>query len=315
MPPELHSTPTPTEPNGFERRTWSTVALRVLLLSALLLAAPPFSGAAPRGLHGNNFFSNCYFSHTAPDDPIVHPRQPGRSHVHTFFGNTTTNASSTLSSLLKGKTTCRTAGDTAAYWVPTLYDHGREVRPSKAQLYYVVRGYHQMSPFPPGLRVVAGNAAATSPQGEEVTYWSCGASGITARIGPRPSKCGVLSARFHGVAQRCATCPKLKNFMIRKKTWVELHVNFPDCWDGRHLDSADHRSHMAYSRDYVCPASHPVKVPLIRLNIRYSLLDGRGVVLSSGGQLSAHADFFNAWDERALARLIDACFHDRPCNR
>jgi hypothetical protein len=291
-------------------------ALRVLVISSALLAAPSVSGAAaPRGLHGNNFFSNCLFSHMAPDDPIVFPRQPGKSHAHTFFGNTRTNATSTLASLLKGRTTCRTKGDTAAYWIPTPYDHGREVRPSKAQLYYVLRGYEQMHPFPSGLRVIAGNSHATTAQDEQIVYWSCDAAGVKAKIGPRPSKCGVLAARFHGVVQTCPTCPKRKNFMVRRKTWVELHINFPDCWDGKHLDRPDHHSHMAYSRNYVCPASHPVKVPLLRMNIRYPLVDGRGIELASGSPLTAHGDFFNAWEQKALAKLVDACFHDRPCNR
>lgn len=37
---------------------------------------------------------------------------------------------------------------------------------------------------------------------------------------------------------------------------------FPSCWDGVNLDSADHKSHMAYPiQNYNsgdCPASHPV---------------------------------------------------------
>lgn len=48
--------------------------------------------------------------------------------------------------------------------------------------------------------------------------------------------------------------------------------------------------------------------------IRYPLTDGRAVTLSSGGQVTGHADFFNAWDERALEALVETCFHDRPCN-
>jgi hypothetical protein len=101
----------------------------------------------------------------------------------------------------------------------------------------------------------------------------------------------------------------------RVPTYLELHVNFPDCWDGRRLDSPDHQSHMAHSREYVCPASHPVKVPLVRAMIRYPLSDGRDVALASGGQLTGHADFVNAWDQRAFERLVDDCFHDRPCNQ
>ena len=71
---------------------------------------------------------------------------------------------------------------------------------------------------------------------------------------------------------------------------------------------------MAYGLDCVCPASHPVKVPLIRLNIRYPISDTTGITVASGTEFSGHADFFNAWDERTLARIVDACFHDRPCN-
>jgi hypothetical protein len=55
-------------------------------------------------------------------------------------------------------------------------------------------------------------------------------------------------------------------------------------------------------------------VPLIRLMVRYPTTGGPGVELASGGQFSGHADFFNGWDERALARLVETCFHDRPCD-
>jgi hypothetical protein len=269
------------------------------------------SGGEP-GLHGNNFFSNCRFSHTADDDPIVYPGQPGRSHSHTFFGNDSTSAASTVASLRKAGTTCTPRADTAAYWVPTLYQHGHEIRPAKAQLYYVLRGYEELRPFPPGLRIVAGDAHAAHAQSTRLTFWACG--GRAARTIPSstvPASCGVIAA--HGVLIRPGQSkPAVAHW--RTKTYLELHVNFPDCWDGRHLDAPDHHSHMAYSRDYVCPRSHPVKVPLIRLMIRYPIDRGRGVSLSSGGQYSAHADFFNAWDQRAFDTLVSDCFHDRPCN-
>ena len=130
-----------------------------------------------------------------------------------------------------------------------------------------------------------------------------------------PRHCPVINARFKVRTRKCPSCPLVETVLeSRVKTFLELHVNFPDCWDGKHLDSPDHQSHMAHSRDYVCPASHPVKVPLIRLNVRYPIVDGRDVLLASGGQLTGHADFFNAWNERALRRLVDDCFHDRPCN-
>jgi uncharacterized protein DUF1996 len=281
-----------------------------------LVRAGHTSSMRPK-LHGNNFFANCKFSHTNQDDPIVFPGQPGKSHPHTFFGNASTDAFSTLESLRGKRTTCKPAADHAAYWVPTLFQNGNEVRPYKGQFYYNLRGYRQMHAFPAGLKIVAVDAHATRPQPMDVVWWQCG-GGAGVKTKPSsavPARCPVVHATFRVKEKRCPTCP-LTAAVHRAniQTHLELHVNFPDCWDGKHLDSPDHHSHMAYSANYVCPASHPVKVPLIRLDIRYPTTDNRGVTLASGGQLTGHADFFNAWDEHALVRLVDQCFHDRPCN-
>src|SRR5437867_4353638 len=105
---------------------------RVALLGlALAAVTAPLASAANGGgpsLRGSNFYSNCPFSHASMDDPIVYPGQPGRSHAHTFFGNRSTNAASTRASLLRATTTCKPRADKAAYWVPTLFQNGREVR-------------------------------------------------------------------------------------------------------------------------------------------------------------------------------------------
>jgi Domain of unknown function (DUF1996) len=294
------------------------VRLRLLagcIAVALLVGAVPADAGEGR-LHGNNFFANCRFSHTSNDDPIVFPNQPGRSHNHTFFGNRSTDAASTPASLRVGRTTCKPTADRAAYWVPTLFQDGREVRPAKGQFYYNLRGYDRMRAFPAGLRMVAGDQHARHPQPTRVVYWACGGgAGVrTAASTAVPERCPVLRATFKIFREGCRPCRPVGERTARVQTFLELHVNYPDCWDGVHLDSPDHRSHMAHSRDYVCPPSHPVKVPLIRLMIRYPLTDGSGVTLASGGQLTGHADFVNAWDQRVLERLVDECFHDRPCD-
>lgn len=92
-------------------------------------------------------------------------------------------------------------------------------------------------------------------------------------------------------------------------TDLRLHVTFPSCWDGRRVDSADHQSHMAYAMRGRCPSTHPVAVPAISLIFRYPIAGGAGVSLTSGGQYSAHADFFNAWRQPALASLVDGCLN------
>jgi hypothetical protein len=134
-----------------------------------------------------------------------------------------------------------------------------------------------------------------------VAYWACGARG------------GVRSAPKADVPTCKPVTTRVQGRPRAAQTFLELHVNFPDCWDGRRFDSSDHQSHMAHSTNYVCPRSHAVKVPLVRLNVQYPTTGGRDVHLSSGGRFSGHADFFNAWDQAALTLLVNECFRDR-CN-
>ena len=61
--------------------------LFTLVLAAAVVGLAASAAASPAKLHGNNFWSNCRFSHTANDDPIVVPRLPGRSHPHTRDAN------------------------------------------------------------------------------------------------------------------------------------------------------------------------------------------------------------------------------------
>jgi hypothetical protein len=82
------------------------------------------------------FASRCAHSHAAADDPIVFPGEQGAAHLHEFFGATTTAFDSTPESLRASDTSCITAGDTAAYWVPALYDGDRRVVPFAATAYY-----------------------------------------------------------------------------------------------------------------------------------------------------------------------------------
>jgi Domain of unknown function (DUF1996) len=265
---------------------------RWLILSLLALAAVPSAAAAPTATdsrsgdrafapfhRGPGYFAvACGFSHRNRDDPIVYPREPGFSHDHTYFGNTSTNAFSTPASLrAAGRTTCRIPADTAAYWAPTLFVRGRAVEPLGAVVYYFRRTFGRVEPFPAGLKVIAGNAAAESPQSRRVTYWSCGGRGAFSSL---------------------PMCRGSRHSSLR------LTVNFPNCWDGRRLDSGDHKSHLAYSSRGRCPSSHPRSVPALSVVVYYGVAGGPNAELSSGGDFSGHADFVNGWDQRTLAAFV-----------
>jgi hypothetical protein len=257
-------------------------ALAIVVVAQGAAAAPERGAAAShRGGGGGYFAVVCGFSHRNRDDPIVFPRRPGLSHDHTYFGARSTDAFSTPASLREeGRTTCRLQADTAAYWAPTLLVGGQAVEPLAMVAFYVRRTFDEVDPFPAGLKIIAGDATAQAAQSSRVTFWSC-----AVRRAERSST--------------IPTCPGARFGGLR------LHVNFANCWNGRNLDSVNHKSHMAYSTEGACPSSHPVEVPALSVVIYYGVSGGPNSALSSGGQFSAHEDFVNAWDQATLARLVD----------
>ena len=83
----------------------------------------------------------CTAGQVLPDDPIVYPGQPGKSHLHQFYGNDAANASSTYASLrASGGSTCNKgpfAANRSAYWMPAMLDaSGEVVKPQFVAIYY-----------------------------------------------------------------------------------------------------------------------------------------------------------------------------------
>ncbi|MCB1001539.1 MAG: DUF1996 domain-containing protein [Acidimicrobiales bacterium] len=246
--------------------------------------APDRVIAGPQGAVAQ-FVVECGFSHAAFDDPIVHPGEPGASHLHVFFGNDGTDAFSTVESLAGGGTTCNQSLDLASYWAPALIRDGVVQTPVKSVAYYragIDVAPATVEPYPYGLRMVAGDMHATDAQPLAVVAWTCGAGSLREAVPP--------------------ACPAERN--------LRLLVTFPDCWNGVDLDSDDHVSHVAYSHRGACPSTHPVPVPQLQFSVEYPVTGSiDGLELSSGGLLTGHADFYNAWDEARLAREVRNCLH------
>ena len=143
-----------------------------------------------------------------------------------------------------------------------------------------------MVAFPAGLRVIAGDSKATGPQSLDAVSWGCGAdSGIERQQAP-------------------PTCPS--GHALRAT------IRFPDCWNGNDLDSADHKSHLAYAvprrgGGRVCDPAHPIAVPKLTMVVTYPVAGGPGISLASGPAYTEHADFFNAWDQPTLDQLVMRC--------
>lgn len=246
------------------------------------LPSNPERWTGPQGRTGQ-FVVGCDYSHSGPNDPIVHFGMEGMSHQHDFYGSVGTDQASTPEAMAEDDTTCDKKVDDAAYWQPALYDHDEVVEPMDLHAYYrAAPGVDpaDVEPFPFGLALIAGDQTATEPQAGDATGWTCG---TRTHLSDDPPVCPA-SAPLH------------------------LVLTFQDCWDGEYLDSEDHQSHATYSSDGECPATHPVHIPQLTASIRFPIWgDGHDLKLASGNIYSAHGDFLNAWDPEGLQREIDGC--------
>jgi uncharacterized protein DUF1996 len=233
---------------------------------------------------GPYYVIGCGFSHRSNDDPIMWPNQPGKSHNHTFLGNRTTDASTTPADLRGGPTSCGDDGDASAYWVPTLFDGSTPIRPLVALAYYVKRTFEPIHILPANLRMLAGDPMATRRQATTNVWWTCGGVGATGKS---------------AVPRACTGGRPL-----------QMRVDFPNCWNGDAVDSADHKRHMAYSVAGRCPASHPVPMPAIVLIVLYPPVSANA--RPSAGRFAVHADFMNGWDANVLGGQVAALNRSRP---
>lgn len=256
----------------------------------LLIAAVACTAllSLPTTAAANTFFVTCASSHVANDDPIVFPGEPGASHLHEFFGARSTDARSTTASLARSRTTCAHRRDTAAYWTPVLEVRGVQVR-GVMRAYYQRAGKSRAAAPPRGLRVVAGDMHAETPQAGSVTTWQC---------------VGLGRTRQYRIVPACRRGERLS-------AWVK----FPDCWDGRRLDSIDHRSHLAYNRRGRCPRSHPVGIMRVATLVTWPVRPRRAALVRLGGGMLAatgmHGDFWNAWHQPTLNQLRWDCIELR----
>jgi Domain of unknown function (DUF1996) len=245
----------------------------------------------------------------ANDDPLVFPNQPGAAHHHTFYGNTSINYASDLNTLsITGNSTCDGGiMNRTAYWAPSLIDttSGAPKTPQLAIFYYKA-GYIVPSNLivapPKGLKMIAGNSKAVVPANDGVAQFTC----------------IVPSGTFQGWKTSIPNCNVGET--------MQVHIDFPQCWDGLNLDSPNHKDHMAYSgNDYPtankCPASHPIAIPEISVSFNYLItqkgeaanwrLSSDNYAATSPGGYSSHADWVNGWDEAYMKGIVTNCINKK----
>ncbi len=263
----------------------------------------------------------CKPSHLSYDDPIVYPGQKGRAHLHMFFGNTLADANSDYTALrTTGESTCNNALNRSAYWIPALLNgRGQVVQPDHISIYY--KRWPKSHPY----CQVSGTQCITLPRGLRYIFGRTmdGKGGMNAYFACDSQ--GVVSKHMATLVEAAAICP------VGARIGAVLIS--PSCWDGKHLDSPDHRSHMAdiyydpSNGQPRCPTTHPYRVPTFTLGAWFTVdetLDRSGnpspdlqtwyfssdrmkgmPALTSGSTL--HADWYGAWDDSILQTWIDHC--------
>ncbi|PPD57203.1 MAG: hypothetical protein CTY10_00230 [Methylotenera sp.] len=262
---------------------------------------------------GGEFRIGCTVSHMSNDDPIVYPNQKGAAHHHTFFGNTSLDYKSNLNTLSStGNSTCQGGiANRSAYWIPSMIDTSTNtpIVPDETGFYYKhgsIDGSLIQAP-PKGLRMIAGNAKATT-EAESGYRFSC-LPGPNSTRKDWPWKAGIPKG---------ADCAPGDTLVFS--------ISFPQCWDGKNLDSPNHKDHMAFPShrtdklpDFYCPASHPVPIPHITVNVNFKITQASSTAnwrlasdnysTSLPGGFSGHSDWVNGWDETVMAGIIKNCIN------
>lgn len=244
-------------------------------------------------------------------DPIVYPGKPNISHLHTFLGAYGINEASNGASLLAaGNSGCRGGrSNSSSYWFPSMIDTatGLPIPPTLESDIYYKAGYavssKSIKPLPVGLRLIAGDASGNPSKPSAAVGYSCMGASTTGWMKSIPD----------------CKAPGL----------LTMEIIFPQCWDGKSLDSPDHKSHMTNpiagpGNDWgngkqVCPASHPVAVPQIAYQIRYDVkvsgetkkwrLASDNYDASQPAGYSGHADYIMAWDVEVMNTWVTKCLN------
>jgi hypothetical protein len=291
----------------------------------------------------------CSHTNLKYDDPTVYWGQPGKSHLHDQTGNRNWNAFSTYENLRAGGgSDCNNvaaadkddsklthAANRTPYWQPgmlilvngvwnvlnldwTQYYYKRRpltdpVESDPANPQYMGKAV----PLPNGLKFVFGMDFATGKSDGSHVYFSCqkGAAGG-----------GGAPVNYEMDLKSAATCAAsaLGNSLV-------VRAAAPDCWDGKYLDTPDHRAHMGFagygSWGYrKCDAAHPFVIPSFSYIASYTILPGDDIssIHFASDEMdptkpagwSFHVDYGPAaWDPKVWQMIEDGCLNsDMSCN-
>jgi hypothetical protein len=174
---------------------------------------------------------------------------------------------------------------------------GGIVRPANVLIEYRGNPAGKVVPMPKFLRELTGDAKPTSrgPANARAT-WTC--SGFGDRLSDKYPICPAGSL-------------------------VQRVQDFPGCWDGKNVDSANHRSHVAFGdkKTGACPAGF-VAIPQLRITISYNIprdvqVKGQYALDSfpeeNHNPFSDHNDYINVNSAQTMQRIATCINKGKVC--
>ncbi|MCS0602649.1 DUF1996 domain-containing protein [Streptomyces sp. LP11] len=282
---------------------------------------PPRQAGASRG----TFASDCGVNAGGlfnSDNVIVAPGvSNGAHHFHDYVGNQGDNAFASDEDLAAADTSCVDQGDKSTYYWPVLRvqdgtrerdagapgggtegNAGRIVTPKQVTLTFVGNPREKVAAMPRLLRIITGDAKAlVNGPGNANASWSC--TGFEDRQ----------------LKDKYPLCPQGSD--------VVRTFRFQSCWDGRNTDSANHRTHVAFTDpDGSCPAGFRA-IPQLVQRIVY---DVRAPSVQDGGRtvplfavdsfpeqlhkpVTDHGDFIDVFDDSLMREMVDCINSGRTC--
>ncbi|KAK4183224.1 hypothetical protein QBC35DRAFT_443732 [Podospora australis] len=276
-------------------------------------------------------------------DPLVNPGANPSSHMHQIVGGDAFSELMPTADIAKlsSCTTCHFLEDFSNYWTANLYFRARNGSykriPQMANqfndgdnagitVYYTSPGPNLTTAFQPGFRMLSGDPTQRTHSGlPRSAAQSC------FRCFPKDDFGGSMYSPCNDPVWDTEHLPKQPC-----PGGIRSNIVFPLCWDGKNLDSPDHKEHVSHPVGGPtgfslvggkCPESHPVKIPQVMLEVMWDTREfndlnewpedgSQPLVLSTGDTTGygQHGDYVFGWEGNSLQTAMDSGCYLRNCS-